>query len=35
MRYIFAGSWFTYAIEQMDKPTALLKAVHSADYYRQ
>ena len=34
-RYIFAISWFTHAIEQMDKPTALLKAVHSADYYRQ
>ena len=35
-RYIFfASSWFTYAIEQMDKPTALLKAVQSADYYRQ
>ena len=31
----FAVSWFTYAIEQMDKPTALIKAVHSADYYRQ
>ena len=34
-RYIFVIKWFTYAIEQMDKPTALLKAVQSADYYRQ
>ena len=34
-RYIFAVSWFTHAIEQMDKSTALLKAVQSADYYRQ
>lgn len=28
-------SWFTRAIEQMDKSTALTKAVQSADYYRQ
>ena len=34
-RYILPFSWFTHAIEQMDKSTALLKAVQSADYYRQ
>lgn len=28
-------SWFTHAIEQMDKSTALIKAVQPADYYRQ
>ena len=33
-RYIFAISWFTHAIEQMDKPTAPIKAVQSTDYYR-
>ena len=30
----FAILWFTHAIEQMDKSTALLKAVHPAGYYR-
>ena len=34
-RHIFAISWFTHAIEQMDKSTALIKAVQPADYYRQ
>lgn len=34
-RYIFVISWFAYAIEQMDKPTAPIKAVQSTDYYRQ
>ena len=33
-RYIFVTSWFTHAIEQMDKPTAPIKAVQSTDYYR-
>ena len=34
-RHIFVISWFAYAIEQMDKPTAPIKAVQSMDYYRQ
>lgn len=34
-RYIFVISWFAYAIEQMDKPMAPIKAVQSTDYYRQ
>lgn len=34
-RHIFVISWFTHAIEQMDKSTALIKAVQSTDYYRQ
>ena len=34
-RYFFVISWFTHAIEQMDKPTAPIKAVQSMDYYRQ
>lgn len=34
-RHIFAISWFTRAIEQMDKSTALFKAVQPEDYYRQ
>ena len=34
-RCIFVISWFTHAIEQMDKSTALIKAVQSTDYYRQ
>lgn len=27
--------WFTYAIEQMDKPTAPFKAVQPVNYYKQ
>ena len=32
--HFFVISWFTHAIEQMDKSTAPIKAVHSTDYYR-
>ena len=31
----FCLSWFTHAVEQTDKPMALVKAVHSTDYYKQ
>ena len=34
-RYIFVIKWFTYAIEQMDKPTAPFKAVQPVNYYKQ
>ena len=34
-RYILPFSWFTHAIEQMDKPVAPIKAVQSTGYYRQ
>lgn len=33
--HFFVISWFTHAIEQMDKSTALIKAVQPTDYYRQ
>ena len=34
-RHISVIKWFTYAIEQMDKPTAPFKAVQPVNYYKQ
>ena len=33
--HFFVISWFTHAIEQMDKPTAPFKAVQPVNYYKQ